>query len=76
MVERRENEDTALTTMYCYPRRFTLLLTWASCRELTEHAIFQALLRMIPGLEGRILASSDEEIGIMADLVRTIVLAA
>ena len=29
---------------------------------------------MIPGLEGRILASSDEEIGIVADLVRTMVL--
>ena len=40
------------------------------CRESREHRIFLALLRMIPGLEPRILGSSNEELRIVADLVR------
>ena len=34
-----------------------------------EHRVFLAMLRMIPGLQTRLLSSSDEELRIIADLV-------
>jgi hypothetical protein len=39
-------------------------------REMREHRIFQTLLRMVPGLESRIMSSSDDEVRLVADLVR------
>jgi hypothetical protein len=39
-------------------------------REDKEHRVFQALIEMIPGLRSRLLASSEEEIRLVADLVR------
>jgi hypothetical protein len=39
-------------------------------RERREHRVFQQLLRMVPGLEERIMEGSGEEIGHVADLVR------
>jgi hypothetical protein len=37
--------------------------------EEKEHCVFRALLRIIPGLENRLLESSDEEVRLVADLV-------
>jgi hypothetical protein len=39
-------------------------------RERREHRVFTKLLQMIPGLEERIMNSSEEEVGFIADLVR------
>jgi hypothetical protein len=39
-------------------------------RERREHRVFTKLLQMIPGLEERIMNSSGEEVGFIADLVR------
>lgn len=38
-------------------------------RERKEYAVFRDLLRMIPGLEGRLMESSEEEVVAIADLV-------
>ncbi len=38
--------------------------------ERREHKVFLLLLKSIPGLEGRIMSSSEEEVHIIATLVR------
>lgn len=38
-------------------------------REKREHAIFRALLNMVPNLEERIMNGSTEEVKLVADLV-------
>jgi hypothetical protein len=45
-------------------------LTVNLLRERREHRVFTKLLQMIPGLEERIMNSSEEEVGFIADLVR------
>ena len=40
-----------------------------TCRNDKEQRVFQALLQAIPSLERRLLASSDEEVSLVADLV-------
>jgi hypothetical protein len=40
-----------------------------TCRERKEHRVFDLLLQMVPGLEGRLLNGSDEEVGHVAELV-------
>jgi hypothetical protein len=39
-------------------------------RERREHRVFTKLLQMIPGMEERIMNSSEEEVTFVADLVR------
>jgi hypothetical protein len=39
-------------------------------RELREQLVFKALLKMCPGLEERLLKSSEEELDFISDLVR------
>ena len=39
-------------------------------RERREHRVFKELLQMVPGLEERLLQSSEEEARLVADLVR------
>lgn len=41
-------------------------------RERREHAIFQELLKSIPGLEERLVTGSDDEVMIVAELVGVI----
>jgi hypothetical protein len=41
------------------------------CRERREHHIFRALLNTVPGLEERIMTGSEDEVTIVAELVRT-----
>jgi hypothetical protein len=38
-------------------------------REKREHHVFKSLLQMIPGLEQRLMETSEEEIGLIGDLV-------
>jgi hypothetical protein len=38
-------------------------------RERREHRVFVKLLQMIPGMEERIMSSSEEEVTFIADLV-------
>jgi len=38
--------------------------------ERKEHRVFEQLLKMIPGLEDRLLSGSDQEIGHVADLLQ------
>src|SRR5215472_11858355 len=45
--------------------------TLYDCREETENHVFCALLKMVPDLESRLLASSEEEVRLVADLVRS-----
>ena len=41
-------------------------------REQREHRVFQALLRIVPGLEERLIEGSDEGVIHIAELVCTI----
>jgi hypothetical protein len=43
------------------------MLIWSS--ERREYAVFQELLKSIPGLEGRLLNGTENEIHLVADLV-------
>ena len=45
---------------------------WNLHREEKEHHVFQCLLQMIPGLEARLMESSEEELRLIADLVRVL----
>jgi hypothetical protein len=38
-------------------------------REQREHRIFQELMRVVPGLEGRLAEASEEDVGMLAELV-------
>jgi hypothetical protein len=38
-------------------------------RKRREHGVFQQLIQMVPGLEHRLMNSSEEEIIFIADLV-------
>lgn len=40
-----------------------------SLRERREHRVFMKLLQMIPGLEERLVQSSEPEVVLIADLV-------
>jgi len=44
-------------------------LTQVVDRERKEYAVFRELLRMIPGLEARLMESSEEQVVNVADLV-------
>jgi hypothetical protein len=46
-----------------------LLLIDALPRERREHRVFTKLLQMIPGMEERIMNSSEEEVTFIADMV-------
>jgi hypothetical protein len=39
-------------------------------RQRREHSVFRILLRMVPGLEGRLIEGSDEEAVMIAEMVR------
>ena len=39
-------------------------------RERREHRVFRSLLSAVPGLEDRLVNSSEEEVRMIADLVR------
>jgi hypothetical protein len=41
-------------------------------RERREHRVFTKLLQMIPGMEERIMSSSEEEVTFIMDLVRAL----
>jgi hypothetical protein len=41
-----------------------------SYRDRREYAVFKALLKMVPGLEGRLVDASEEGVIHIADLVR------
>ena len=47
-----------------------LPLTLDIHRERKEYAVFRELLRLVPGLEGRLMESSEEQVIHIADLVR------
>jgi hypothetical protein len=38
-------------------------------RERREHRVFTKLLQMVPGLEERLMSSSEEEVVFIADMV-------
>ena len=38
-------------------------------RQRKEYAVFRELLRMVPGLEARLMESSEEQVANIADLV-------
>jgi hypothetical protein len=40
-------------------------------REQWEHAVYRSLLSMIPGIEDRLMNSSEAEIRMISDLVST-----
>lgn len=41
-----------------------------TAEELREHRVYQDLLKTIPGLEERIVNGSDDEVGIVSELIR------
>ena len=73
-LERVSNGDPGLT----FRGRFgstpipSLSFDGSTFREEKEHHVFQSLLQMIPGLEARLLESSEEELRLIADLVRNL----
>ena len=50
-----------------------MVLIRGSFRERREHRVFQELLRLVPGLEERLLHGSEEEVDIVAELVNLLV---
>ena len=57
------------TSQYGFPPFDTIHFTHHLSREAREQHIFSDLLSIIPGLETRLLASSNEEARLVADLV-------
>jgi len=61
-----------------FTHEYVISLLHSSCysdiihinRERREHRVFQLLLQMIPGLQERLMESSDEHVGHIAELVR------
>ena len=51
---------SSLCVSHCLPSPF---------RERREHRVFKELIRIVPGLEERFMRSSEEEIGMISDLV-------
>jgi hypothetical protein len=43
-------------------------------RERREHRVFRTLLNMVPGLEERLVQGTEEEVRMIADLVRAFIL--
>lgn len=41
------------------------------CRQRREHTVFGILLQMVPGFEDRLMQGTDEDVVLIADLVRT-----
>jgi hypothetical protein len=54
--------------LYCRVNNITFLCI----RERREHNVFRALLKSVPGLEERLMTGSEEEMGIVAELVRNL----
>ena len=42
-------------------------------REHREHCVYQELLKAVPGLEERLVNGSEEELAIVAELVRVFI---
>jgi hypothetical protein len=53
----------------CFPVNFCSFFSANS--ERLEFRIFRELLRMVPGIEGRLMESSEEEVITMGELVMT-----
>lgn len=49
--------------------RLTGIILQYAFRERKEYTVFRELLRMNPGLEARLMKSSEEEVIVIADLV-------
>jgi hypothetical protein len=70
-LERITNGDPGLSVRFVFIPFHTRLpdgWPWDLHREEKEHRVFQSLLGMIPGLESRLLESSEEELRLVADL--------
>ena len=62
-------EDDSLTSVYvAYFLNKSTILT--CCSERKERAVFRELLQSVPGLENRLMTSSEEEVVEIADQVR------
>lgn len=53
---------------------WTFLVLLIYFRQRREHAIFQELLKAVPGLEERLVTGSDDEVTLIAELVSIILL--
>jgi hypothetical protein len=67
-VELAETPDESFTTEQAamlFTKAFLLMCN----RERREHSIYQELMKTVPGLEERLMTSSEDELSIVAELV-------
>ena len=70
MVELADRTDESFTAeLICSPTVLPFN-DWMLARERREHKVYLTLLQSVPGLEERLLTGSDEELLIIAELVR------
>jgi hypothetical protein len=70
MGELADQPDESFTIEYVARSHYNVISDYWS-RERREHRVFRLLLHMIPGLEDRIMEGSEDEIVLIAELVRT-----
>ena len=65
-----EDSDTdSLSTAWVLDKLYTQLMSMLSFRERKEFEVFRELLRMVPSLEACLMASSEDEVIHIAELV-------
>lgn len=66
-----QDEDVGSTTAMCVmillPSLVRFLMFWI--RERKEYSVFRELLRVVPGLEARLMESPEDEVVRISDLV-------
>ncbi|KAI6009083.1 hypothetical protein BKA83DRAFT_4505318 [Pisolithus microcarpus] len=60
----------SLTVEYALPFAFSMLIRKSPFSERKEFAAFRELLRVVPGLESRLMASSEEEVVEIGELIQ------
>ena len=75
IVTMAEDSDTdSLSTAWVLDKLYTQLMSMLSFRERKEFEVFRELLRMVPSLEARLMASLEDEVIHIVELVRPIYL--
>jgi hypothetical protein len=69
MGELADQPEESFTTEFVNPLRLHSSVLMVFGRERREHRVFQELLKSVPGLEERLMEGSEEEVGLLAELV-------
>lgn len=72
MEERSEEPEETFTTQYAFTITAEIIIYSIFYREREEHRIYLALLRMVPGLEERLMTGDADIVHTCAVLVSLI----